>query len=83
MKNFAASSEKRGCGISREERRGREREHYKLAGTQREPDTPRQQPRETELREKFQVKNTPHSLSHSPAYGLLRKASRFGQEGQR
>lgn len=31
---------------------------------------------------KFQVKNTQHSPRHSPAYGLLREASKFRQEGR-
>lgn len=60
MKNVAGSSEKRGCGKNREEHRARENVTNWRGNNERvrHPKT---------VREKFQVKNTPHSLSHWPA----------------
>lgn len=62
------------------------RQSYRLAEKkgerEGESDTARQNNRKRDsVREKFQVKNTHHSYRHSLADGLLRKASKFGQEG--
>lgn len=72
MKNVAASLEKRGRGRKGDKLRVREREResesYRLAETQGESQTPQDSNRKTDrVREKFHVKNTPHSNRHWPA----------------
>lgn len=75
LRKEAVAETERSTGQERTLQTGRE--------TTGESDTPKTATERDRVREKFQVKNTPHSLSHWPAYGLLRKASKFGQEGQR
>lgn len=86
MKNVAASSEKRDRGRNEDKHRARERESYRLAETQgervRHPKTATERQTELERNSKSKIHLT-HTDIRQPAYGLPRKASKFGQEGQR
>ena len=60
-------------------------ERYRVRLAEKQGEGEETQPRQSNRDRggaKFQVKNTQHSPRHSPAYGLLREASKFRQEGR-